>query len=294
MWVYVNGEFIQKEQARISVFDHGFLYGDGVFETLRVYGGRILLWERHLTRLRRSCEIIGLDLSISDATWSLIFSELLSRNGLQNAGLRVTISRGEGELGIDPRLCENPTVVVAAKPLATYSDQQREQGLVLHVSSIRQNALLAPSPQIKAISFLNNILAKQESLRVGADEALMLNIEGHIAECTTSNIFFVKNQQLHTPAVECGILQGITRDVVMKLAETERIGVEEGRYSIDQLLKADECFLTNTGIEIMAVSKIGNTQIGSGNRGPLTLRLWSAYTASINRYLGPCLTVENK
>ncbi len=293
MWVYLNDCFVQKEHARVSVFDHGFLYGDGVYETLRAYQGRILLWERHMARLRRSCELIGLDLPIRDEEWIPIIAELLVRNGLQDAGLRLTVSRGEGEVGIDPSLCLKPTIVVMAKPVVTYTDQQREQGKVLHLSSVRRNSELAQSPQIKALSFLNNILAKQEAVRVGADDALMLNMDGYLSECTTSNIFFVKNQQLYTPAVDCGILKGITRDVVIELAEKLEVCVEEGRYTMEQLLQAEECFITNTGIEIMPVSRIGDCQIGQWKRGPLTDELVRAFKENLNRYLGPCLTALN-
>jgi len=293
MWIYLNDCFVQKEHARVSVFDHGFLYGDGVYETLRAYEGRIFLWERHMARLRRSCELIGLDLPIRDEVWIPIIAELLVRNGLQDAGLRLTVSRGEGELGIDPRLCPNPTIVVMAKPVVTYTDQQREQGKVLHLSSVRRNSELAQPPQIKALSFLNNILAKQEAVRVGADDALMLNMDGYLSECTTSNIFFVKNQQLYTPAVDCGILKGITRDVVIELAHKLEVCVEEGRYTMEQLIQADECFITNTGIEIMPVSRIGDCQIGQGKRGPLTGELRKVFSENLHRYLGPCLTALN-
>jgi len=293
MWIYLNDCFVQKEHARVSVFDHGFLYGDGVYETLRAYEGRIFLWERHMARLRRSCELIGLDLPIRDEVWIPIIAELLVRNGLQDAGLRLTVSRGEGELGIDPRLCPNPTIVVMAKPVVTFTDQQREQGKVLHLSSVRRNSELAQPPQIKALSFLNNILAKQEAVRVGADDALMLNMDGYLSECTTSNIFFVKNQQLYTPALDCGILKGITRDVVIEFADMLEVCVEEGRYTMEQLFQADECFITNTGIEIMPVSRIGDCQIGQGKRGTLTGELRKAFAENLHRYLGPCLTALN-
>jgi branched-chain amino acid aminotransferase len=228
-----------------------------------------------------------------DEAWIPIIAELLVRNGLQDAGFRLTVSRGEGELGIDPSLCTNPTVVIMAKPVVMYTDQQREQGMALSLSSVRRNPELAQSPQIKALSFLNNILAKQEAVRVGADDALMLNMDGHLSECTTSNIFFVKNRQLYTPAVDCGILKGITRDVVMELAHEGGVGVEEGRYAIEQLLHADECFMTNTGIEIMPVSRIGDCQIGQGKRGPLTDTLVRAFKENLNRYLGPGLLALN-
>jgi branched-chain amino acid aminotransferase len=293
MWIYLNDRFVKKEHARVSVFDHGFLYGDGVYETLRVYQGRIFLLERHMARLHRSCELIGLELPISDESWISIFGELLDRNSLWNAGLRVTVSRGEGAMGIDPRLCAHPTVVVMAKPVNPHTNQQREQGLVLHVASVRRNPEFAQSPQIKAISFLNNILARQEAIGVGADDALMLNMDGYLAECTTSNIFFVKNQQLYTPAVDCGILKGITRDVVMELAAKQGGRVQEGDYSMEQLLQADECFLTNTGIEIMPVSRIGDCQIGQGRKGQLTGELKKVFAKNLNRYLGPCLTALN-
>ncbi|MDH5775108.1 MAG: aminotransferase class IV, partial [Nitrospirota bacterium] len=207
----------------------------------------------------------------------------------QHAGLRVTISRGEGELGIDPRLCARPTVVVMAKPIVEYTEPQREQGVTLHLASIRRNHELAQSPQIKAISFLNNILAKQEAVRIGADDALMLNMDRELTECTASNIFFVKHQCLYTPAVACGILQGVTRDVVLELAVEQGMSVEEGHYTIEELFQADECFITNTGLEIMPVSKVGDYQIGRGKGGPQTSALLRAFKANMHRYLGPCL-----
>ncbi len=289
MWIYLNDRFVEEKDAHVSVFDHGFLYGDGVYETLRVYQERVFLLERHLERLRQSCERIGLDLPMKDEEWLPILGELLERNGFDDAGLRITETRGEGEIGIDPRLCAHPTVVVMAKPVVTYTEQQREEGMSLHLGSARRNPELAQSPQIKAISFLNNILAKQEAIQVGADDALMLNLDDIVAECTTSNIFFVKNERVFTPARECGILKGITRDVVLELAAEQGLSVEEGRYSTEQLLQADECFITNTGIEIMAVSRVGDCQIGQGRRGPLTENLQEAFLANLHRYLSPYL-----
>ncbi len=289
MWIYLNDRFVEQKDARVSVFDHGFLYGDGVYETLRVYQGRVLLLERHLERLRQSCERISLNLSMKDEEWKSIVMKILIRNGLEDAGLRITISRGEGEMGIDPRLCAHPTVVVMAKPVVTYTEQQREQGMSLHLASVKRNPELAQSPQIKAISFLNNILAKQEAIQAGADDALMLNLDDIVAECTTSNIFFVKNECLFTPAVECGILKGLTRDVVLELAVEQGLSVEEGCYATEQLLQADECFITNTGIEIMAVSRVGDCQIGQGRRGRITDNLQKVFHANLQRYLSPYL-----
>jgi branched-chain amino acid aminotransferase len=290
MWIFLNDRFVQKEQARISVFDHGFLYGDGVYETLRVYEGRIFLLQRHLARLRRSCELIGLTLPVKDDDWVSITSEALIRNGLENAGLRVTISRGEGELGIDPGLCPYPTVVVMAKPFVPYPVHMREDGVRVQLVAVRRNPQSAQSPQIKSLSFLNNILAKQEAVQAGAYDALMLNMDDYVTECTTSNVFFVANQRLHTPSVACGILEGITREVVIELAAELGIMVEEGLYTAADVLQADECFMTNTSLEVMGVSQIGEHRIGQGKSGPITMELWSAFQRNLERYLGPCLT----
>ena len=289
MWLFLNDCFVEKEQALVSVFDHGFLYGDGVYETLRVYQGRILLLDRHIARLRESCRRMDLELPIADDAWQGIIGELLIRNRLQDAGLRLTVSRGTGELGIDPGLCPQPTVVIMGKPVKTYTDLQRERGFSLHLASVRRNPECAQPPQIKSVSFLNNILAKQEAVRIGADDALMLNTDGHVAECTTSNVFFVTNQRIRTPAVDCGILRGITRDIVLELAIEQHIAVEEGQYRAEDLFQADECFITNTGIEIMPVTTIGTRKIGHGRQGPLTTHLWKTFCENIERFVGPCL-----
>ncbi len=291
MWIYLNGQFVEKEEARISVFDHGFLYGDGVYETLRAYEGRIFLLERHLARLRRSCELIGLKPPINGVDWISIVREILVRNGLENASLRLTISRGEGELGIDPGLCPHPTVVVMARDFVPYPEQMREEGIRLQLVSVRRNPRSAQSPQIKSLSFLNNILAKQEAIQAGAYDALMLNMDDHVTECTTSNVFFVVNRKLQTPSVACGILEGITREVVIELASSLGIPVEEGEYTAEKVLQADECFITNTGLEVMGVSGIGTQAIGSGKCGPMTRDLWQAFHQNLGRYLGPCVTV---
>jgi branched-chain amino acid aminotransferase len=291
MWIFLNDRFVEKEQARISVFDHGFLYGDGVYETLRAYQGRIFLLERHLSRLRRSCDLIGLVLPVKADAWISIITEILRRNSLEDAGIRLTISRGEGELGIDPGLCASPTVVVIAKSFVPYPARMREQGVRLQLVSVRRNPQSAQSPQIKSLSFLNNILAKQESVQAGAYDALMLNMDGHVTECTTSNVFFVANQRLHTPSDDCGILEGITREVVIELAGELGIEVEEGAYSAEDVLHADECFMTNTGLEVMPVSQIGEHPIGQGMCGPMTMELWKAFQRNLERFLGPCLTV---
>ena len=229
MWIFLNDRFVRKEDAMVSVFDHGFLYGDGVYETLRAYGGRIFMLRQHLARLRRSASLIGLDVPIVEQDWTPLLQEAIKRNALSDAYVRITISRGEGNIGLDPRLCPRPTVVVISQPLQPYPVHLFQTGVSLAVVSVRRNLAAAVSPRIKSLNFLNNILAKQEAARSGAFDGVMLNAEGHITECTTSNIFFVKDGCVRTPSVACGILDGITRDVVLSLAREEEFPIEEGR-----------------------------------------------------------------
>jgi branched-chain amino acid aminotransferase len=290
MWIYLNDRFVPKADALISVFDHGFLYGDGIYETLRAYRGRLFMLQPHLARLKRSGRLIGLDLPLADKDWPPLLADTLERNGLGPSGnadahLRITVSRGEGELGLDPRLCTRPTVVIMAKPLASYPTHLFAEGVSLAIVSIRRNLDAALSPQIKSLNFLNNILAKQDAVQAGAFDALMLNAEGQIAECTTSNLFFVQGGRLCTPSVKCGILDGITRDVVLRLAREHGIRTEEGGYDVDDLRQAEECFLTNTSMEIMPVSAIDVRPVGSGRPGPVTARLRQLFRANLERFL---------
>ena len=219
MWIYLNDRFVDRKEAVVSVFDHGFLYGDGVYETLRAYGGRIFMLQQHLARLQRSGHLIGLDLPIPEKDWAALLNEAISRNGLTDAYIRITVSRGEGEIGLDPGLCKRPTVVIVALPLQSYPPHLFGEGVKLIISRVRRNLAAALPPRIKSLNFLNNILAKQEALQTGAFDALMLNVEGHVTECTTSNLFFVRTGRLCTPSIACGILDGITREVVLLLAQ---------------------------------------------------------------------------
>jgi branched-chain amino acid aminotransferase len=273
MWVYLNDTFVKQEDARISVFDHGFLYGDGVYETLRAYEGQLFLLDRHLVRLKRSCSLIGLHLPIPFGQWPPLLSEILQRNQLANAVIRITISRGEGEMGLDPSLCRRPTVVVVARPFKPYPATWLERGITLALVDVRRNPLSAQSPRIKSLSFLNNILAKQAAIRAGALDALMLNIDGYLTECTTSNIFFIHAGIINTPSVDCGILDGVTREFVMWIAREEGISVQEGLYTSKELLEAEECFITNTSMEVMPVGHVGKVSIGSICPGPLTKKI---------------------
>ncbi len=289
MWVFLNDRFVRKEEAVVSVFDHGFLYGDGVYETIRSYGARIFMRDQHLTRLRRSAEAIGLEIPIPHSQWPGLLHEAMRRNEVGNdrvdAYLRITVSRGEGEIGLDPGLCPRPTVVIMTKALQPFPSALSRDGVSLTVAKTRRNLPEALSPQIKATNFLNNILAKRESIAAGTFDSLLLNWRDDLTECTISNLFFVSGRTLHTPALDCGILDGITRSIVMTLAQEEGLPVEEGRYQIAALRQADECFLTNTSMEIMPVSRVDSFPIGNGLPGPLTRRLQARFTASRTRFL---------
>ncbi len=285
MDIFLNDRFVPRDQALISVFDHGFLYGDGIYETLRAYGGRIFMLERHLARLRRSATLIGLEIPIPEKDWPGLLGDALARNGLHEAQLRITVSRGPGEIGLDPGLCPTPTVVIIAKPFQAYPPRLFAEGVSLVTASVRRNLATALSPQIKSLNFLNNILAKQEASKAGAFDSVMLNAEGRVTECTTSNIFFVQHGTLCTPSVACGILDGITREVVLALAKDQGIKTEESAYTAEALRQAEECFLTNTTMELMPVRDVDQHLVGPGKPGPLTLALHKQFRANLERYL---------
>ncbi len=289
MWVFLNDRFVQEEAARVSVFDHGFLYGDGVYETLRVYGGRVLLFDQHYARLQHSCEYIGLKNPLPDHRYLEIIAESLKRNELSDAVIRVTLSRGVGEWGGHPDSCLHPTIVVLARVFVPPPRRWQEKGMRLQFVSVRRNSSSTQSPKIKALSFLNNILAKQEATAAGGDDAVMLNMDGFLAECTTSNIFFVANHRIYTPSVACGILEGVTRNVVMTLAQDLEYPLEQGEYLPENLYEAEECFVTNTGIEIMPVTKIGERSVGNGEVGSVCRRLQQAFQQTLPSLVGSSL-----
>jgi branched-chain amino acid aminotransferase len=289
MWIFLNDRFVPQEEARVSVFDHGFLYGDGVYETIRSYGPRLFMRDRHLARLRRSADAIGLEIPIPEKDWPALLHEAMARNGLgignANAYLRVTVSRGPGEIGLDPGLCPKATVVIMAKALQPYPSQLYERGVRVVVAQTRRNLPAALSPQIKATNFLNNILAKREAVAAGAFDALLLNWREELAECTVSNLFFIKDGRLCTPSLDCGILDGITREIVLALAHEQQLPVEEDRFRLMDLLEADECFLTNTSMEIMPVTAIDTQPIGTGKPGPVTSSLQALFDQARGRFL---------
>ena len=228
MQVYLNDRVVPSAEAKISVFDHGFLYGDGIYETMRAYDGVIFMIDEHMRRLRRSAALIGLDIGKSTEELKLAIYETMQSNNLRAAYIRMTISRGVGAIGLDPALCKSPTFIVMAHEFKDYPKASYEEGLRLIISSVRRNLKEALNPQIKSLNFLNNILAKIEAIKADVDEALMLNADGFLAEGTISNVFFVKDGILCTPSVECGILDGITRTIVLELASRNCITSKEG------------------------------------------------------------------
>lgn len=289
MFIYLNDRFVPEEQAMVSVFDHGFLYGDGVYETLRSYGTRLFMCEQHIARLYRSAQSIGLAIPFAKQQWPALLHEAMACNDVGNertdAYIRITITRGPGQIGLDPALCSTPTVVVMAKPLVPPAAGLYETGVALIIARTRRNLPGAVSPQIKATNFLNNILGKREAIAAGAFDSVLLNWEGRLAECTVSNLFFAARGRLRTPSIDCGILDGITRDILLKLAQAEGIAVEEGFYSTDHLYEADECFLTNTTMEVMPAVLVDGRPIGSGKPGALTRRLRSLFATHRSRFL---------
>ena len=245
--------------------------------------------DQHLARLRRSADAIGLTIPIPDHRWPALLHEAMTRNDVgherTDAYLRITISRGAGDIGLDPALCPTPTVVIMTKPLHPPSPEQYRIGVNLIVARTRRNLPSALSPQIKATNFLNNILAKREAIAAGVFDSILLNWESHLTECTVSNLFFVRAGQLCTPALACGLLDGITRDIVLSLAQEAQIPVEEGHFGIEAIHKADECFLTNTSMGVMPVTMVDGHPVGNGAPGLLTQQLHRLFVANRTRFL---------
>lgn len=281
MLIYLNGHFVAREKALVSVFDHGFLYGDGIYETMRAYDGRLFLLKKHLARLKRSAAAISLKLPLSFEEIADALNESLSVNKLREAYVRLHISRGPGEIGLDPALCPAPTIVIAAKPFHDYPAEYYGRGVKVSVVKTRRNHPLALPPAIKGTNFLNNILAKIEAIKAGAYEGIMLNWQGYVAEGTICNIFTVKKGVLYTPHLDTGILEGVTRDLVLRLAKRKKVPVREVLMKPRDLVSADECFITNTTMEIMPVRAVDKMPVAGGRTGPITALLHEAYRKEV-------------
>jgi branched-chain amino acid aminotransferase group I len=272
--VYLNGSLMLLSQARLSPLDYGFLYGCGLFETMRAYSGRIFHLEKHLARLSRSAKLLGIDLeSIPDLEKALY--NTLQANNLSNARIRLTLSGGEGE-PVPDLLIRAPTVLIVARSYTPYPRQVYEQGFKAIVSRIRRNTQ-SPASAMKSLNYLDNLLARQEAKLAGADEAILLNEQGFLAEGSMSNIFLVSDNALLTPSEDSGIIPGITREVILDLAPSLGIKTRERKIAIEELIQVAEAFFTNSLIEIMPLTQVDGQNIGSGRAGAVTQRLIAAY-----------------
>jgi branched-chain amino acid aminotransferase len=288
--VYVNGRITPEDQAVVPVFDHGFLYGEGVYEVCRTYRGRPFLLDRHLHRLRTSAGLIALSVPHADAEFETRISDTMAAAGLypwrpelEDAYVRLLLTRGVGDLTYDPAACPTPTLVIIARPHHAPDRRIYEEGVALSIVSIQRNAPAALNPLIKSNNLLNNALAMQQALREGGFEAVMRNARGELAECSQSNLFIVSGGVVRTPPLESGLLAGITRQFVMELCREEGIEVEEVSLHDADLLEADEAFITSTTREIVPVVQVDRRRIGSGTPGATTKRLISAFRVGVER-----------
>jgi branched-chain amino acid aminotransferase len=271
--VYIDGKFYPKEEAKISVFDHGFLYGDGVFEGIRAYNGRVWKLTEHLDRLYASAKSIWLDIPLSWSEMEQVVLETCRRNNLQDAYIRLVVSRGAGDLGLDPRKCPKPSVICIADSISLYPAEVYEKGMKVISVGTRRNPVDTLSPQIKSLNYLTGILAKVSAITLGYPEVIMLNAQGYVCEGTGDNVFIVKKNKVITPPAYLGILPGITRDAVMEMARELGYAVEEAVFTLHDLYTADECFLTGTAAEVVPVVQADARPIGDGKPGEVTRRL---------------------
>ena len=285
MKIYINGKFYPKEEAKVSVFDHGYLYGDGIYETLRAYGGKVFEIDAHIRRLFQSAEKMEMRLPLDHNGIHKAIYDTLRENNLLDAYVRISVSRGPGDIGLDPELCPEPTMVIIAKQFNYYPETLYQKGVKVSIVNTRRNHPECLDPSIKSTNFLNNIFAKMEAKRAGAFEGIMLNHSNHVAEGTISNVFIVKRGSVLTPPLLAGILEGVTRDLVIRLAEKSGITVYEEIFTEVQLWQADEVFITNTTMEVMPVTDVDGHIIDGGAPGGITTRLMAAYKEEFKRCL---------
>ncbi len=277
MKIYIDGEFYDKENAKLSVFDHGLLYGDGVFEGIRIYNGRVFRLDEHLRRLAYSAKAIALELPISLSEIEEAVLETIRRNELRDGYVRLVVTRGSGDLGLSPLNCPKATIFIIAALIKLYPPEKYELGLDVVTCSTRRMTHGAFSPMVKSLNYLNNIMAKLEASNAGAGEGLMLNEQGYVAECTGDNIFLVKDRKITTPSVSAGALAGVTRGVVFELAAKLGIEISETLMTRYDVYVADECFLTGSAAEIIPVGHLDHRPIGNGKPGPITQQLMQEF-----------------
>lgn len=276
-WVYINGNYFPKEEAKVSVFDHGFLYGDGVFEGIRVYGGNIFRLKEHLERLYDSAKSIMLNIPMTMEEMQQAVVEAVRKNDLRDAYIRLVVSRGAGSLSLDPSSCSDPQVIIIVDQVRLFPQELYDNGLPIVTVPTRRNIPDALNPKIKSLNYLNNILVKIEATRAGVGEALMLNEHGYVAEGSGDNIFIVKKGVLYTPPGYVGALEGITRKAIMDLADQLGYPVKEQPFTRHDVYVADEAFLTGTAAEVIAVVEVDGRRIGTGKPGPITRHLLEAF-----------------
>lgn len=268
--IYIDGEFLPKSQAKISVFDHGFLYGDGVFEGIRSYDGKVFKLDEHIKRLYESAKSIGLDIPMSQAEMKKTILNAMRTNDLRkDAYIRVVVTRGIGDLGLDPLKCPKSSIIVIADQISIY----QAESLKAITASTRRNSVTALNPMIKSLNYLNNILAKMEANRANVEEAIMLNQQGLVCEGSSDNLFIIKDRVILTPPPTADILVGITRNTVIELAIEDGINLKEEDITIHELYNADEAFFTGTAAEVMPLVEVDGRKIGNGKPGPITMRL---------------------
>lgn len=275
--IYVDGEYYPKSQAKISVFDHGLLYGDGVFEGIRAYKGVVFKLKEHIDRLYNSAKAIMLDIPLTKEEMINAVLETLRKNKMQDAYIRLIVTRGVGDLGLDPRKCLKPTVIVIADHITLYSSEAKEKGIKAMIVWIRRNPVDTASHEIKSLNYLNSVLGKIEANIAGFDEAICLDKNGYVSEGVGENLFIVKNGKLITPPSSTGLLVGITREVIIRLAEKLGYAVVEKNITPTDLFSADEAFFTGTAAEITPIAEVNRRIIGNGRPGPLTRRLMDEF-----------------
>lgn len=276
-YIYMNGEYVTEEEAKVSVFDHGFLYGDGIFEGIRVYSGNVFRLKEHIDRLYDSAKSILLDIPMSKEEMIESVVNTVRKNNLKDAYIRLVISRGKGNLSLDPFTCHHPQVIIIVDKIKLFNEEMHEKGLKIITVPTRRNTPDALNPKIKSLNYLNNILVKIEAHLAGVSEALMLNGEGYVAEGSGDNIFIIKNGKLYTPPSYLGALEGITRQAIMDIARRLGFEVLEQPFTRHDVFVADEVFLTGTAAEVIAVSEVDGRMIGNGSRGPITKALLNEF-----------------
>lgn len=279
--IWIDGELVDKSQARLSVYDHGLLYGDGVFEGLRVYNGRVFEADAHIRRLFASAQAIKLKIPYSHGELVNAMNLTVAQNGFKDCYIRLVVTRGAGYLGLNPNKCDRPCVFIIADTIELYPAEMYRNGMSIITASVIRNHPNALSPRIKSLNYLNNILAKIEAVQAGVPEALMLNSAGNVAECTGDNIFIVQDGLVLTPTTSDGILEGITRKVVLDLCRKHQIRCMEKTLQRHDVYIADECFLTGSAAEVVPVTKIDGRPIGHGQVGPITRRLMELFHAHV-------------